>query len=240
MNVVSIFFCLSIAYVAGVLGYFRYDAKFLSKLDQAFHQEKLALKLANENRLLKVKNATLAGVIQQLEAKNYILSQSLESKKSKEEIITRKIASIPKVDSTDLVNYDVYKWTPQKLLAIGERELHFKNYEKSAQFYQELLTRFPKEAIISDRVLFGAGIAAFETKKRYDWAASHLKSLVTKYPKSSFYRGAKLWLALSQYNQGDSQQFLATVEEFRLKYRNTEEWKILSKYYEDINYNIKK
>jgi len=51
---------------------------------------------------------------------------------------------------------------------------------------------------------------------------------------------AKLWLALAQYNQGEHQKFLATVEEFRLKYRNTEEWKILSRYYEDINYKVKK
>ena len=59
------------------------------------------------------------------------------------------------------------------------------------------------------------------------------------HPKSDFYRGAKLWLALAQYNNGDHKKFLVTVEEFRLKYRNTEEWKILSRYYEDISYKIK-
>lgn len=67
----------------------------------------------------------------------------------------------------------------------------------------------------------------------------HLSSLVKTYPRSQFYRGAKLWLALTQYNMGDQQKFLKTVEEFRLKYRNTDEWKILSKYYEDINYKVK-
>ena len=117
---------------------------------------------------------------------------------------------------------------------------NFKNYEKSAQFYNELIQRFPKHQLVSDRVLFGAGVAAFETGKRYDWTEKHLGRLVKNHPTSEFYRGAKLWLALAQYNQGEHQKFLATVEEFRLRYRNTEEWKILSRYYEDISYKIKK
>jgi len=33
---------------------------------------------------------------------------------------------------------------------------------------------------------------------------------------------------------GEKQKFFATVEEFRKKYRNTNEWKILSTYYEKI------
>jgi len=63
---------------------------------------------------------------------------------------------------------------------------------------------------------------------------------VSKYPKSNFYRGAKLWMAMSEYNTGNHRKFASTVEEFRTKYRNTEEWKILSKYYEDINHKNKK
>jgi outer membrane protein assembly factor BamD (BamD/ComL family) len=169
----------------------------------------------------------------ELESKNKYFASQVKGK-------SRSIASVPQMDPNDLVNYEVYKWTPEKLLAIGEKELHFKNYEKSAQFYNELVERFPKHEIVNDRVLFGAGVAAFETGKRYDWSEKHLSSLVKNHPKSEFYRGAKLWLALSQYQQGDHKKFLATVEEFRLKYRNTEEWKILSRYYEDINFKVKK
>jgi hypothetical protein len=33
---------------------------------------------------------------------------------------------------------------------------------------------------------------------------------------------------------GEKKKFYATVEEFRKKYRNTNEWKILSSYYENI------
>ena len=57
---------------------------------------------------------------------------------------------------------------------------------------------------------------------------------MVKYPTSSYYRSAKLWVALTHMKLGDKQKFFATVEEFRKKYRNTNEWKILSAYYEKI------
>jgi len=132
------------------------------------------------------------------------------------------------------VKYSVYKWTPDKLLAIGVKEFHFKHYNKAAQFYNEYITRFPKHSKISDDVLFQAGVSAYESKKHYKWAASHFKLLVEKYPRSRYFRGAKLWLALSNLNLGEHKKFMNTVDEFRKKYRNTEEWKILSRYYEQI------
>jgi TolA-binding protein len=207
--------------------------KFSSQWNEQLHFEKKAFELARENRELRAKISDLNYKMNELESKNKFFASQAQGK-------SRSIASVPQMDANDLVNYDVYKWSPEKLLAIGEKELHFKNYEKSAQFYNELVERFPKHEIVDDRVLFGAGVAAFETGKRYDWSEKHLSSLVKNHPKSEFYRGAKLWLALSQYQQGEHKKFLDTVEEFRLKYRNTEEWKILSRYYEDIHYKVKK
>ena len=206
---------------------------FASQWDEQLQYEKKALLLAKENRELRAKISDLTYKMNELDSKNKFFASQAQGK-------SRSIASVPQMDANDLVNYDVYKWSPEKLLAIGEKELHFKNYEKSAQFYNELIDRFPKHGIVNDRVLFGAGVAAFETGKRYDWSEKHLSRLVSAHPKSEFYRGAKLWLALSQYQQGDHKKFLDTVEEFRQKYRNTEEWKILSRYYEDIHYKIKK
>lgn len=207
--------------------------QFLSAWDGQLQYEKKALELAKENRELRAKVSHLTYKMNELESKNKYFASQVQGK-------SRSIASVPQMRADDLVNYDVYKWSPEKLLAIGEKELHFKNYEKSAQYYNELIDRFPKHQIVNDRVLFGAGVAAFETGKRYNWSEKHLSNLVKNHPKSEFYRGAKLWLALSQYQQGDHKKFLATVEEFRLKYRNTEEWKILSRYYEDIHYKVKK
>src|SRR5690606_14013780 len=167
-----------------------------------------------ENRLLKVQISSLQYQVAQLESKTqYFMAQA----EGKNPGIARGIASIPGMNANDLVNYDIYKWTPEKLLAIGEKELHFKNYDKSAQFYQELLTRFPHDKAVTDRVLFGAGVASFESDN-YQWSEKHFSRLVKDYPRSQFFRGAKLWMALAQYHQGEDKKFLKTVEEFRLKY----------------------
>lgn len=236
MKILFVFTLLAFGYVFSLWKWGGLDKTVTAKWEAQLQYEKKALALAKENRLLQKKISDLQYQISELESKNkYFASQSHLKAPTAE----RKIASIPATNTNDLVNYDIYKWTPEKLLAIGEKEFHFKNYEKSAQFYHELINRFPEHELISDRVLFGAGVAAFETKKRYDWTEKYLARLVKDHPKSEFYRGAKLWLALAQYNQGEHQKFLKTVEEFRLKYRNTDEWKILSRYYEDISYKIK-
>lgn len=237
MKIFFVFSLMTFAYAFSMWKYGGMGKEILASWQEQAEFEKKAYILSKENRALTAKISDLEFKISELEARNkYHSAQATKSAPEK----SRAIASIPKVETNDLVNYEVYKWTPEKLLAIGEKELHFKNYEKSAQFYNELLHRFPKHEVVSDRVLFGAGVAAFETGKRYDWSEKHFDHLVKTYPKSEFYRGAKLWLALAQYNQGENEKFLATVEEFRLKYRNTEEWKILSRYYEDISVKVKK
>ncbi len=235
MKIFFVFTLLAFGYVFSLWKWGGMDKTVMTKWNMQFEYERKAQVLARENRVLQSKVSDLHYQISQLESRNkYFTAQ----KKTAQE--GRQIASVPAQNPDDLVNYEVYKWTPEKLLAIGEKELHFKNYEKSAQFYNELIDRFPKHTIVSDRVLFGAGVSAFETGKRFDWSEKHLDRLVKTYPKSEFYRGAKLWLALAQYQQGQHEKFLTTVEEFRLKYRNTEEWKILSRYYEDIHVKVKK
>jgi tetratricopeptide (TPR) repeat protein len=236
MKIFFVFSILAFGYVFALWKYGGMDKSVMKKWNGQYEYEKKALVLAKENRILSARLSDLQYKFSSLESKNKYLTAQISDGPTN----SRTIASIPKMNPADLVNFEVYKWTPDKLLAIGEKELHFKNYEKSAQFYNELIQRFPKHQLVSDRVLFGAGVAAFETGKRYDWTEKHLGRLVKNHPTSEFYRGAKLWLALAQYNQGEHQKFLATVEEFRLRYRNTEEWKILSRYYEDISYKIKK
>lgn len=241
MKIFFTFSILAFGYVFALWKYGGMDKTVMQKWNAQYEFEKKAISLAKENRLLSARMSDLQYTISQLESKNkFLTAQAKNGATTNAMAPSRAIASIPKSNTNDLVNYEIYRWSPEKLLAIGEKELHFKNYEKSAQFYNELIDRFPKHQVVSDRVLFGAGVAAFETGKRFDWSEKHLSQLVKTHPKSEFYRGAKLWLALAQYNQGEHQKFLATVEEFRLKYRNTEEWKILSRYYEDISYKVKK
>lgn len=234
MKILFTFTLLSFCYVFSLWKWGGLDKSVTAKWESHLNMEKKALLLAKENRLLQKKNSDLKYQLAAVESKSrFYAAQSTTQQAS------RSIASIPKPNTNDLVNYEIYKWTPDKLLAIGEKEFHFKNYEKSAQFYSELIERFPKHEIVNDRVLFGAGVAAFEAGKHFDSSEKYLARLVKEHPKSDFYRGAKLWLALAQYNQGEHQKFLKTVEEFRLKYRNTDEWKILSRYYEDISYKVK-
>ena len=200
----------------------------ISKTSKKVQQfEYKALALAKANRLLVIEKKELEAKIAHLEAKNEHLLLEKADKK-------RTIASIPKKRVDDLVNFKVYKWSAEKLLGVGEKALHFKKYKKSAQFYNALINEYPKNNLITDRVLFEAGMSAYESGEYYPWAKTHFKELISKYPTSKYYRGAKLWLALTFYQEGDTKSFMNTVEDFRLKYRNTKEWKILSPYYEEL------
>ncbi len=215
------------------LGQFGFWSEFKHRAKTVHNYENRSLQLAKEVRLLKKENGSLKAEISKLTLEKEHLDMKLSNKH-------RTIASIPKKSADDLVNFEVFKWSAEKLLGIGEQNLHFKKYEKSAQYYNKLIQAYPKHKLINDQVLFEAGIAAYESEKHYGWAVNHFTKIVKKYPKSKLYRGAKLWLALSHYHQGDMKNFMGTVEEFRSKYRNTKEWKVLSKYYEDIAYKYKK
>jgi TolA-binding protein len=207
----------------------------LNKIARNSQEHELrSYKLLSENQQLKQKLRELEYKIQDLQTK----SSFLEIKMNQE---NRSVASIPKIDSTkDLVSYDVYKWGEDRLLAIGVREFLSEDYEKSAQYLNELLNRYGNSKLIDDKVLYQAGIAAYKTAHHYDWAAKHLQRLVSEHPKSPYYRSAKLWLGLANLYQGDKEHFFETVEEFRVKYRNTDEWKILSRYYEEFAFRYQK
>ena len=204
------------------------------------HQyEYKALELSKRVRSLEKEKERLKVELAKARAEKEHLQMNLESQRP-EKRTARSVASVPQKDVDDLVNFELYKWSAEKLLGVGEKALHFKKYEKSAQFYNSLMEKYPRHEAINAQVLFEAGIAAYESKKHYDWAAKHFSSLVKRYPRSNLNRGAKLWLALAHFHQGKHEKFVAAVEEFRLKYRNTREWKVLSKYYEDIAFRYKK
>ena len=214
------------------LGEFGFWKQWNERADVVHNYEYKSLHLSKQVRTLKKENQVLKAKVAVLVSQKEHLAMSLQNKK-------RSIASIPKKQVNDLVNFEVYRWSPEKLLGVGEKALHFKKYEKSAQYYNTLLKEYPSHKSISDTTLFEAGIAAYESKKHYDWAVTHFTALVRKYPNSKYNRGAKLWLGLSQFHQGKHDKFMKTVEEFRSKYRNTQEWKVLSKYYEDLAYKYK-
>lgn len=219
------------AFAAGQYGLWD---EFKKTANTVHNYEYKSLELSKKLRSANKVNESLRAQITRLRSEKEHLELNAKGKPH------RTIASIPKKQANDLVNFKLYKWDAEKLLGVGEKELHFKNYNKSAQFYNTLIVKYPHHKTISDKVLFEAGVAAYESKKHYDWAETHFKTIVKNHPKSKFYRGAKLWLALSYFYQGEQDKFVDTVDEFRKKYRNTKEWKVLSQYYEDLNYNYKK
>lgn len=200
--------------------------------------EKVSLKLARENRLLKTEIGELKFKIKDLESQKQYLSLKLSQKEG-----GRSLASVPQYElkrKKDLVKFDVYKWNEGQIVAMGNKAFKKKNYEKSSQFFYSLLKHYPQSKLINDRVLFQAGVSAYQTGDNNPWVFETLERLISEYPSSQYYRGAKLWIALTQLKEGKEGQFFNTVEEFRKKYRNTPEWKILSKHYEEFVHKYKK
>jgi outer membrane protein assembly factor BamD (BamD/ComL family) len=196
--------------------------------------EKVSLYLSKENRELKAQVSQVKNELQVLKSESNYLKSQLDKYEGKTKR-ARSLASVPDwKKNNDLVQYSVYKWSPEQMLSMAEKEFKTKNYEKSAQFFQEFSDQYPKNTHVNDKFLFKAGVAAFESGNHHDWTLKHLDKLVKNYPTSKLYRGAKLWMALTHLKMGDEQKFFNTVEEFRKKYRNTDEWSILSHHYENI------
>ena len=201
--------------------------------------ERTALHLAKENRLLKKEIGDHQYEIQSLKSRVSFLSLKLsETKRGSRGIasVKRKISPFQK----DLVKFNTYKWTPSQLLSVAEKEFSLKHYDKSAQHFHAFINNYPGHEKSTDEVLFKAGISAYESSKYFKLSSDLLGSLMEKYPTSKYYRGAKLWNALAKLKMGEEDIFFDTVEEFRKKYRNTTEWKIISRHYHDIVQKYKK
>ena len=198
--------------------------------------EQAALALAKKNRELKAKASRLAFEVNSLKSKNDNLAFRLKKKGSHQRPVGRSIASISSIpvptNENDLVKFEIYRWSPEQMFATAEDAFKKRNYEKAAQFFHQFFIRFPTDERINDVFFFQAGVASFEAGGRQGLALDFLGRIIANYPRSEFYRGAKLWTALIYLKNGNRSQFVEVLEEFRKKYRNTEEWNILSHHYE--------
>lgn len=208
---------------------------FEKKAADINHYQKVSLTLAKENRELRTHIKRLEFEIEKLKQET-AFKHAAKTAESGE----RKIASIGSESMFDLkgerdqVEFKTYKWSAEDMLKIADKEFKEKNFEKAAQFYNSIIENYPSFTKVDDELLYKAGVSAFETGKHHDWTFAHFNNLLKLYPKSAHHRSAKLWVALTNLKVGEKDKFLATVEEFRKKYRNTNEWKILSSYYESI------
>ncbi|MBF0299431.1 MAG: hypothetical protein HQK51_11970 [Oligoflexia bacterium] len=143
-------------------------------------------------------------------------------------------------DENDPIGFELYNWKPEQLVTMANTSFSERDYVKATEYFKVLIKEYPNYHEINDQMYFMAGVSAYNSGKYYDLAQNYLTTIISRYPSSSFYRGAKLWLALTNFKVGNSHLFFKTVDEFRLKYRNTEEWKILSTYYENYRNKYKK
>lgn len=252
-NKISLLFILSVLCLTASCGLDKKLQVVEKKAKLINHYEMVALKLARENRELKAKIKNLEFNIQKLKQENNF--RQLGSHVNMENKVNdghhgesnhggRTIASVntkletDKDKFQDLVQFKTYKWTETDMLKMADKEFKAKNFEAAAQFYNGLIEFYPHTKFFNDEFYYKAGISAYESGKHHDWTLKHFETLMNKYPTSEFYRAAKLWRALTYMKRGEKNKFFDTVEEFRKKYRNTEEWKILSHYYEKIEEKI--
>jgi tetratricopeptide (TPR) repeat protein len=199
--------------------------RWFKRIEEVNNYEKVALNLAKENRLLKLKMTDLQNEIQKLKLANKYASVS--SKVGPH----RKISSVD--EGKDLVRFKEYNWTSEELLFVAEVEYERNDYEKSAQFFHALLKYYPKFEKINDKLVYDAALSSFQSG-HYNWSKNYFQKLIKDYPNSGFYLSAKLWKALTLYKLGKKKTFRLKLQEFKELYKNTPEWKILSKHYEKI------
>ena len=201
---------------------------FKAEIIKTNKYEELAFQLLKKNRNLKVKMGQLRSRVSDLEAQSKYFAS-----RYRQPVYFRSPASIiqPVDKENDLVQFVIYQWKDHKLLKIARKEWYQKNYAKAAQYFYTLIQVYPRSRLIDDVILFQTAIASLQAKIYGPWAEQALNRLIDEFPHSRYYRGAKLWRALAYFEQGNKERFYQTLEEFRLKYRNTPEWRILSKHY---------
>lgn len=199
--------------------------RWFKRIEEVNNYEKVALNLAKENRLLKLKINNLENEIQKLELANKYASVSSKMGPY------RRISSVD--EEKDLVRFKEYNWTAEELLFVAEVEYERNDYQKSAQFFHALLKYYPKFTKINDKLVYDAALSSFKSG-HYNWSKKYFQKIIKDYPNSGFYLSAKLWKALTLYRLGKKKTFRLKLQEFKELYKNTPEWKILSKHYEKI------
>lgn len=227
--------CLALP-LLGSCGFEKEIAKIEHKANLINKYEIVALKLARENRELHSEVKRLEFEIQKLKQETGFKGMA-KTDGHAHASPARAVASVnPAVLEVkkDLVEFKTYKWSADDMVKIADKEFKDKNFEKAAQFYTSLINYYPNFKHLNDELYFKAGISAYESGEHHEWTLKHFSVLMDKWPTSQYFRSAKLWVGLTHMKMGDNKKFFATVEEFRKKYRNTNEWSILSSYYEKI------
>jgi TolA-binding protein len=188
-------------------------------------------KIKKENSKLKI----------QLQKMEFTLARFEEEKQGKN--AHRSVASVPVEKKgyllvpagssiKDLVKQDVYHWSAGKLLALSEKEYNLKNHAAAAQYGMTLLNENEEFNLIDEHFYFRTGVSCIETGNYLNEGVLILNELVKKYPESPLIVQAKLWRGLAFHRLNNKEEFMAMMEEFKTKYRNTKEWTVLKSIYD--------
>lgn len=185
-------------------------------------------KIQNENLQLKLK----------LRKAEFTLARIQEA--SSVTKVERHIASTPNVfeifpqgkSIEDYVKQDIYHWSAIKLTALAEREYKLKNYTASAQYGMTLVNLDSNDDQLDENFYYRLGVSCIESKYYLQEGVNALSDLVKKFPESTLVVQAKLWRGLAFHRLNNQTEFLAMLEEFKTKYRNTNEWSVLKNIYD--------
>lgn len=205
--------------------------------NKSFHLPTLT-DVADQYEIKKIKNENIKLKLQ-LQKAEFTLARLQESDTLKKEM-NRAVASSDKKFEIlpeskkiqDFVKQEVYHWSPVKLLALAEKEYKLKNHIAAAQFGMTLLNEDLSNSHVDENFYYRLGVSCVESKHYLSEGITVLGELIKKYPDSTLVVQAKLWRGLAYHRLNNKTEFLAMMEEFKVKYRNTKEWTVLKNIYE--------
>jgi len=194
------------------------------KAERVNRYEEISLALLQENRLLK---AEISKLTFDLSQKQHQLAVAMASQAGFAG--GRFVASVSSPEE---------KLSFQKLLVKAKDFEKQGDLQSSLELYEKILKK--KEALLSEeqgdsleKIVLKVMSLSIKIKK-YDLCLRIISSFEKEIKNTSYQRHAKLWKAIALSNSGKKKEAFNIFEEFRKRYKNTAEWKILAPHYEKI------
>lgn len=160
------------------------------------------------------------------------LQNQLREEKAKSLLVKveKKARSIASTEN-EFVKEELYSLEDSQLKQIAFKYYHKKEYFLASQYFDVLLKEYPESSVIDDQTYYFAGLAYYRSSQELEQSRECFKKVVEEFPNSEFRLQAKIWIGIAYLQIGKEDKFIEVVQEFKEKYRNTEEWKMLSQYY---------
>lgn len=187
-------------------------------------------KIKEENVQLKVKLKKMEFTIARYEEQNHSKNKDTHREIASEKEVFKIVPEGTKIK--DHVQQDVYHWSAGKLFSLSEKEFQLKNHVASSQYGLTLLNENDSFELLDEHFYFRLGVSCIDSGLYLQEGVTVLNTLLKKFPESPLIVKAKLWRGLAFHRMNNKDEFLAMMEEFKTKYRNTKEWTVLKSIYE--------